>query len=124
MKLYKLLIILGITLLPAFAFAAEDIFDSNAYSTDLSIQYLSMIFGNVEGTVVTGGGFQTLKTVLTSFNTAIMSLGGIIVLYSMIVSVVNTAHDGEMLGREWEFYLDPFAHCNGIRITTAGKGVN
>lgn len=122
MKLYKLLIILGITLLPAFAFAAEDIFDSNAYSTDLSIQYLSMIFGNVEGTVVTGGGFQTLKTVLTSFNTAIMSLGGIIVLYSMIVSVVNTAHDGEMLGREWSSIWIPLRTAMGFALLLPVKG--
>lgn len=119
MKHLKLLLIAAVALVPSLALA-DSIF--SPYSDDLSIQYLSMIFGNVEGTVVTGGGFDTLKVVLTSFNMAIMSLGAIVVLYSMTVSVVNTAHDGEMLGREWSSIWIPLRTAMGFALLLPVKG--
>ena len=119
MKPNKLLLVAAISLLPSLAFA-QTIF--TPYPSDLSIQYLSMIFGTVEGTAVTGGSFQTLKTVLVSFNMAIMSLGGIVVLYSLIVSMVNTAHDGEMLGRDWSSMWIPLRIALGFALLLPVKG--
>ena len=119
MKFLKALFIIVITVAPTIALA-DSIF--KPYPNDLSITYLSFIFGNVEGTAITGGGFQTLKTVLTSFNMTVLTLGAIIVIYSLLVSTVNTAHDGEMLGREWSSVWIPIRTAMGFALLLPVKG--
>ena len=120
MKNYRsFLIALAVILLPSWAFA-ESIF--GPYDQDISIQYLGMIFNNVEGTDVTGPGFEVLKATLSSFNLAIMSLGAIVILYSILVSFVNTAHDGEMLGREWSSVWIPLRTAMGFALLLPVSG--
>lgn len=119
MKYYRYLFFAAIALLPSLALA-DNIFQASP--DDLSIRYLSLVFGNVEGTDVAGTGFQTLKVVLTSFNLAIMGLGGIVVLYSMVVSLINTAHDGEMLGKEWSSIWIPLRTALGFALLLPVKG--
>ena len=118
-KTRNILILIGILLLPSLAFA-DTLF--GPYRGDLSIQYLRFIFGGVEGTDVTAGGMTVLKTVLTSFNMAVMTLGAIVITYSMLVSTLNTAHDGEMLGKEWSSVWIPMRAAMGFALLLPAKG--
>jgi len=100
-------------------FAAQDIFTIPAQ--DLSIKLLNRIFGSV-GTVLTGPVATTpVMNVLKYFNNACLVLGGILILYSLIVSTVNTAHDGEMLGKKWNSIWIPVRAALGFGLLLPTK---
>lgn len=123
----KLLQILsGISLLffSITSFAATNIF--TIPPQDLSMNVLNRVFGSI-GTLLYGQVSQTpIGSVLRYFNNAALVLGGIVILYSLIVSTVNTAHDGEMLGKKWNSMWIPVRAALGFALllpTTAGYAV-
>lgn len=74
---------------------------------DPSLTLLREIFGNLVDYVVGGAGAGDLAnngTVMAAgfeiFNVAVLFLGMIFVAYASIIGVINTAHDGEFLGRK------------------------
>ncbi|MBA2654538.1 MAG: DotA/TraY family protein [Gammaproteobacteria bacterium] len=68
--------------------------------TDLSVNYLGQIFGTV-GTVLHGTSGQMLGQLFKVFNIGILVLAGIFLIYTIIMTVLNTAHEGEFMGRKW-----------------------
>tara|TARA_B100000989_G_scaffold295964_1_gene278174 strand:- start:19017 stop:21284 length:2268 start_codon:yes stop_codon:yes gene_type:complete len=106
--------LLGLVLLLASGSAsAQSMFDIPL--TDVSRIYLNTIFGTV-GNVLSGGGSQLLKEAFSYFNSAVLVLGGIIIIYSLIVSTVNTSHDGEMLGKKWNSVWIPLRSAVGFGL--------
>jgi defect-in-organelle-trafficking protein DotA len=89
---------------PLMVFAADGSNSSQVSfappASDYSIGWLADIFGIVDG-VLHGTGSQIIGQMFEIFNAAVMALGGIIITYTMIVSTMNTAHEGEMLGKKW-----------------------
>ncbi|NQY43103.1 MAG: hypothetical protein HRT87_07170, partial [Legionellales bacterium] len=67
-------------------------------TNDLSLNYLRAIFGNIEG-VLLSEGTQILGRIFNIFNTACMSVGGMILLYILITTTVSTAQSGEVMGK-------------------------
>ncbi len=110
-------------LLVSPAALADNIFQIAPY--DQSRLYLNLIFGSVAN-VLPGGGSQLLKTGIIDFNSAILVLGGIVIIYSLLVSTINTSHDGEMLGKRWNSVWIPLRSAGGfallIPVKTAGVG--
>ena len=106
------------------SFAATNIF--TIPPQDLSMNVLNRVFGSI-GTLLYGQVSQTpIGSVLRYFNNAALVLGGIVILYSLIVSTVNTAHDGEMLGKKWNSVWIPVRAALGFALllpTTAGYAV-
>jgi len=84
-------------------------------TTDLSFQYLNDMFGLVDG-VLTGGDSRLLGTLFGVFNSAILVLGGIIVLYTFFIGTLRTAHEGETLGKEWSSIWIPLRTVAGISL--------
>jgi defect-in-organelle-trafficking protein DotA len=68
--------------------------------TDLSLSYLGQIFGTV-GTVLHGTSGQMLGQLFLVFNIGILVLAGIFLIYTIVMTVLNTAHEGEFMGRKW-----------------------
>jgi defect in organelle trafficking protein DotA len=89
-----------------FNFAANEMSSGSLY-------YLGSIFGPV-GTVLPGSGPGLLGTMFRVFNTATLALGTIIITYTTIVSVVMTAHEGEMLGKKFHTLWIPLRTVFGI----------
>jgi len=83
--------------------------------TDLSMGYLSNIFGTVDG-VLSSSGSQLLGAMFSVFNGAVLVLGGIVILYTLFVSTLNTAHEGEMLGKRWSSVWIPLRSVMGIAL--------
>jgi conjugal transfer/type IV secretion protein DotA/TraY len=83
--------------------------------TDLSMGYLSNIFGTVDG-VLTSSGSQLLGAMFSIFNGAVLVLGGIVILYTLFISTLNTAHEGEMLGKRWSSMWIPLRSVMGIAL--------
>lgn len=106
---------------PALAMAAaETAFTANSMSFappagDYSMIYLGNIFGSVDG-VLHGTGSQMMGTILGVFNSAVLALGGVIIMYIIVVSTMNTAHEGEMLGHKWSSIWVPIRTVFGLAL--------
>lgn len=99
-------------LLPTIAFADLNL---SPNTTDLSLQYLSNIFG-VVGNVLHGTGTQIFGHMFNIFNSAVLALGGIIITYTLFVSTLNTAGEGEIMGKKWSSIWIPLRSAAGIGL--------
>lgn len=68
--------------------------------TDLSVNYLGQVFGTV-GTVLHGESGQMLGQLFQVFNIGILVLAGIFLIYTIFMTVLNAAHEGEFMGKKW-----------------------
>ncbi|MDP3562242.1 MAG: type IVB secretion system protein DotA [Legionellaceae bacterium] len=82
-------------------------------ATDYSVIFLGNIFGVVDG-VLHGTGSQIMGTMFGVFNAAVLALGGIVVMYTLIVGTMNTAHEGQMLGQKWSSIWIPVRSTIGL----------
>lgn len=100
-------------LLPHLGFAADssilpadgnvlDIFNPPAVvnGTDKSLLLLGQIFGTVDGALF-GTGSHVMGVMFGVYNSAVIFLGGIVLIYTIVVGVLNTAQEGEVMGRKW-----------------------
>lgn len=115
------LILLGFCF-PVFGFAQSQfstatLFNPPAISngTDLSISYLGDMFGVVDG-VLHGSGSQIMGQMFMVFNAGALILGGIIVIYTSLISLMNTAHEGEVMGKKWSSIWIPLRTVGGIAL--------
>lgn len=102
-------------LFPTLVFADASSMSFAPPSSDYSVGYLAEIFGIVDG-VLHGTGSQIVGSMFEVFNAAVMALGGIIIAYTMIVSTMNTAHEGEMLGKKWNSIWVPVRATAGLAL--------
>ena len=82
---------------------------------DQSILYLSEIFGQV-GSVIGGATNGPLERVILLFNNVALVIGGAIIIYAIAVSTINTAHDGELLGKKWSSVWIPLRAAIGFAM--------
>ncbi|MFA5959989.1 MAG: type IVB secretion system protein DotA [Tatlockia sp.] len=101
---------------PTLALASSD--SSLSFTpppSDLSVVFLGDIFGIVDG-VLHGTGSQMLGNIFGVFNSAVLALGGIIIMYTLIVSTMNTAQEGQMLGQKWSSIWVPLRATLGLAL--------
>ena len=84
-------------------------------STDLSMSYLATIFGVVDG-VLHGTGSQILGTMFGAFNSIILVMASTILSYVLFVSILNTSHEGEFLGKKWSSIWVPLRTVVGVGL--------
>lgn len=91
-------IALLVVLLPDMAMAqAAQVPFGQVSSDDLSKKILiDYLFGPL-----TGAGDSAITPVVAVINAAVLFLGGVFMMYSIIAGTMATAHDGEILGRKW-----------------------
>ena len=101
MKINKLLAcLLFVGLNVAFADTTinfDTIFTADA--NDVSVSFLAALFGNV-GTVLVGGSNQIVSQMFMVFNTGIIAFVSALVFYTLTMSVINTAQDGNAMGQK------------------------
>ncbi len=84
-------------------------------TSDISVTFLENIFGVVDG-VLHGTGSQIVGAMFGVFNAAVLALGGIVIMYIILVSTMNTAHEGQMLGQKWSSIWVPTRACMGLAL--------
>lgn len=84
-------------------------------ASDTSVTFLGNIFGVVDG-VLHGTGSQIMGTMFGVFNAAVLALGGIVIMYIILVSTMNTAHEGQMLGQKWSSIWVPVRATIGLAL--------
>ena len=105
----------GLTFFPLLVFAQEQArkISFTPPTTDYSVVFLGNIFGVIDG-VLYGGGATILGELFGMFNAAVVFIGGIIIIYIFVVSTLNTAQEGEFLGRKWNSMWVPVRAVVGI----------
>lgn len=114
----KLIVSIFFVLFPVLLYAADDSGASLSLrppTTDVSVIFLSNIFGIVDG-VLHGTGSQIMGAMFAVFNSAVLALGGIIIMYTLMVSTINTAHEGQMLGQKWSSIWVPVRSTLGLTL--------
>ncbi len=88
---------------------------------DHSVDMLRSIFGPVIDALVTGADPDTVSaasnviaTMMSFFNSGILIVGTLIVSYVAAMGTINTANDGEAMGRNWSSLWTP------VRIVAGG----
>ncbi len=84
-------------------------------ASDFSVVFLGNLFGVVDG-VLSGTGSQIMGSMFAVFNAAVLALGGIIIMYTLLVSTMNTAHEGQMLGQKWSSIWIPIRSTVGLAL--------
>lgn len=100
---------------PVIAFASGGALSFAPPSGDYSVVFLADVFGVVDG-VLNGTGSQIMGSIFRVFNAAVLALGGIVIMYTLIVSTINTAHEGQMLGQKWSSIWVPFRATLGLAV--------
>lgn len=96
-------------------------------SNDQSLYYLSQIFGSMNGIIPTptgsGGSISLLGTMFQTFNTVVLAVGALVVVYTTVVGVIMTAHEGEFMGKKWNNPWIPIRMVLGIAcLVPSGSG--
>lgn len=80
-----------------FSFAAQD----------KSLYYLYSIFGAMGGVInppnqnLPTSTYNILGAMFKVFNSMILAVGALVILYVTVVGVIQTAHEGEFMGKKW-----------------------
>lgn len=86
-----------------------------------SDQSVKMVISKLFGGAM-GGGDDLMGPLLGTFNAAVLTIGGLIAAYVMVVGTIQTAHDGEMLGKRWSSIWVPIRTALGVALAVPIKG--
>jgi defect in organelle trafficking protein DotA len=111
----KFVIAVLLVLFPALVLAADGSLSFAPPASDYSVIFLGNLFGVVDG-VLHGTGSQIMGNMFGVFNSAVLALGGIIIMYTLLVSTMNTAHEGQMLGQKWSSIWIPVRSTMGLAL--------
>lgn len=115
MRIYFLLIA---SLLPSLAMADTSLMPAGS---DVTVKYfLNSLFGSL---VNIGGGLDPMAEVIAKFNAFVLLVGGVLLAYGLVAGTMQTAHDGEVLGKRWSSMWVPIRTSIGIAaIIPLGSG--
>lgn len=105
--------ILAAIFMPTMAFAQATLMPD---ATDKSVAiFLNQLFGSlVDAAGGPGGGVDPLASSISRLNELVLLVGGILLAYTLIAGTMQTAHDGEMLGKKWSSMWTPIRTSLGI----------
>lgn len=89
---------------------------------DTSVDFLHEVFGNIVDMVASGANAQSVDSndvlgkMMSVFNTAVLFLGMVFVAYTTIKGTVDSAHDGEILGRKMSEIWVPIRTVGGTAL--------
>lgn len=111
----KIVAALLLSMFPVLVLAADGSLSFAPPPTDYSVIFLGNLFGSVDG-VLHGSGSQIMGTMFSVFNSAVLALAGIIIMYTLLVSTMNTAHEGQVLGQKWSSIWIPVRSTVGLAL--------
>lgn len=114
--------VLGLLLamgLPSDALAVYSPFPVPAGDKSIS-SFLSPIFGG--DLFGSSGGSSPLIAMLGIFNAAALTIGGLLAAYTLVAGTMQTAHDGEMLGKRWSSMWLPIRTTLGVGLVVPISG--
>ncbi|HGP1324293.1 TPA: DotA/TraY family protein [Pseudomonas aeruginosa] len=89
---------------------------------DTSVDFLEEVFGSIVGTINSGGNVEggetedVLGSMMSVFGGAVMFLGMIFIAYTTVKGAVDSAQDGEVLGRKMSDVWIPLRTAAGATL--------
>ena len=89
---------------------------------DTSVDFLHEIFGKIVNMVASGDdprgadADDVLGKMMAVFNTAVLFLGMVFVAYTTVTGTINSAHDGEILGKKMSEIWVPIRTVGGTAL--------
>ncbi|MHB1222134.1 MAG: DotA/TraY family protein [Gammaproteobacteria bacterium] len=86
-------------------------------SNDQSLFYLGKIFGQMGGVLPASGGIASISllgTMFKTFNSIVLAVAALVVVYTIVVGLLATAHEGEFLGKKFHGLWTPIRVVLGI----------
>lgn len=89
---------------------------------DTSVDFMREVFGSIVGMISSGGNLQTgqadgvLGSMMKVFNSAVLFLGMLFVGYTTVKGTVDSAHDGEILGKKMSSIWIPLRTVGGTAL--------
>lgn len=115
-RLFTLLVLLSIS---SIALAADSgLHQFTPPPGDTSVEFLHEVFGNIVN-MASGQDATTIESndvlgsMMAVFNTGVLFLGMVFVAYTTVMGTVNSAHDGEILGRKMSEVWVPIRTVGG-----------
>lgn len=91
--------------------------------TDKSVELLGIIFGATVGDIYLGGvPNSALAEIMEKFNFIIVTAGMIVVSYAGIMSTINTAQEGTVMGKKWSAVWIPMRSIIGMLLMVPSPG--
>ena len=95
----------------------------NPPPTDLSVTYIGMIFGGSIGSISLGGASSPfLGSLFQAINGVILTIAIFILSYVSGVAIINTAHQGEAMGKKWSSIWIPLRSMVGLLLLAPVPG--
>jgi conjugal transfer/type IV secretion protein DotA/TraY len=123
MRFFKMLMLLSAAAMASTAIAAPDLMPTG---DDKSVGwFLQQLFGGLVtaaggpagGSAAELGGLKDpLLGVIAYFNGFVLLIGGLLLAYTLVSGTMQTAHDGEVLGKKWSSMWVPIRTSLGISL--------
>jgi len=84
-------------------------------TSDYSVKFLEYIFGVVDG-VLSGEGSYMIGKLSMVLNTVTIFLAAVFIIYTLFVSTLKTADDGEQMNQRWSSPWIPIRAAAGIAL--------
>lgn len=107
---------------PTLAFAGSGLNQFTPPPGDTSVDFLHEVFGKIVNMVASGADARggdaddVLGKMMSVFNTAVLFLGMIFVGYTTIKGTIDSAHDGEVLGKKMSEIWVPIRTVGGTAL--------
>lgn len=112
-------LVLALIAMPALAELTVPGFSHPVSPGDLSLKFLGNLFGGMSGIP---GGSALIGSLMGIFNASVMSLASLLAFYVIVSSVVQTAHDGEVLGQRYSSLWVPIRSASAIAMIVPSSG--
>ena len=129
MRFFCLLVLLLATSAPSLALATPDPSSIwTAFGTEhgdaLSSVLLHEIFGPLVPSASGSSGATVFSTIIGVVNVLFLIVGGLMFFYNVTVGVLQTAHEGEVLGKRWSSLWAPLRvlFAVGLLVPVPGLG--
>ena len=123
MKKFTLALLIAVMSMPAWADSAGvSLNQFTPPAGDTSVDFLREVFGDIIGLISSGGKASAAPTdtvlgsMMAIFNTAVLFVGMLFVGYTTVKGTVDSAHDGELLGRKMSSIWIPLRTVGGTAL--------
>ncbi len=116
---YLIFFVFQLFFLIGHAFAGTTAFGNDIFtpsSQDSSLAILQELFGQLISGNFGGTSADPLLGGIKAFNGAVLTVGGILVAYTVVYGTIGTAHDGEMLGKKFSSVWIPIRTSIGAAL--------
>lgn len=129
MKRLSLIVLLGLLTGAAYADSGASLNQFTPPAGDTSVDFLREVFGSIVGMIASGGNVRAgttsdvMGSMMRIFGSAVLFLGMLFVGYTTLKGTVDSAHDGEVLGKKMSSIWVPLRTvCGTALLLPLGSG--